>query len=85
VRPIIRRKFSFSAAVGSLLFAFAAHGGKDDQGNMWLIKEPHDMSACEAGTPIKCGDVVRLEHLVSHRNLHSHLFRSALSPNQVRF
>lgn len=34
------------------------------------------------GTAIKCGDVIRLEHAETHRNLHSHLFRAALSGNQ---
>jgi dolichyl-phosphate-mannose--protein O-mannosyl transferase len=32
--------------------------------------------------PIKCGDVVRLTHLATKKNLHSHLFQSPLSNNQ---
>jgi len=31
---------------------------------------------------VKCGDVIRLEHLATGRNLHSHYFQSPLSGNQ---
>lgn len=33
-------------------------------------------------TPIKCGDEIRLYHLSTNKNLHSHAFRSPLSGNQ---
>lgn len=46
------------------------------------MKEQYLTEVCEAGTPIKCGDVIRLEHMVTHKNLHSHLFVAALSGNQ---
>lgn len=32
--------------------------------------------------PIKCGDVIRLQHLSTSKNLHSHHFQSPLSGNQ---
>lgn len=32
--------------------------------------------------PIKCGDVIRLQHLSTSKNLHSHHFSSPLSNNQ---
>lgn len=32
--------------------------------------------------PIKCGDVIRLQHLATNKNLHSHHFSSPLSGNQ---
>lgn len=32
--------------------------------------------------PIKCGDVIRLQHMETKRNLHSHLFSSPLSNQQ---
>lgn len=32
--------------------------------------------------PIKCGDTIRLQHLETKRNLHSHLFSSPLSHQQ---
>lgn len=32
--------------------------------------------------PIKCGDLIRLEHLTTRKNLHSHFFQSPLSAKQ---
>lgn len=32
--------------------------------------------------PIKCGDIIRLQHLPTGKNLHSHYFQSPLSGNQ---
>uniref|UniRef100_A0A8D8IKA6 Stromal cell-derived factor 2 n=1 Tax=Culex pipiens TaxID=7175 RepID=A0A8D8IKA6_CULPI len=37
---------------------------------------------CERGQPIKCGDTIRLHHLSTNKNLHSHHFQSPLSGNQ---
>ena len=34
------------------------------------------------GEPVECGQKVRLEHLTTHRNLHSHHFQSPLSSQQ---
>lgn len=47
-----------------------------------MVKEKHGGDVCEAGTPIKCGEVIRLEHIDTGKNLHSHLFRAPLSGNQ---
>jgi len=33
-------------------------------------------------TPVKCGDKIRLQHLATKRNLHSHLFQSPITHNQ---
>lgn len=54
----------------------------NDAGSLWIVKEKHHGEVCEAGAPIKCGDIVRLEHMATRRNLHSHLFKAALSGNQ---
>lgn len=37
---------------------------------------------CAQGTPIKSGQEIRLQHIVTRRWLHSHLFSSPLSNNQ---
>ncbi|KJE95958.1 mannosyltransferase [Capsaspora owczarzaki ATCC 30864] len=50
----------------------------DDTNSYWTVRGPHD-EYCERGHPIKCGDVVRLTHLNTRRNLHSHQFQSPLS------
>jgi len=44
----------------------------------WQLKAATD-KFCERGEPIKCGDIIRLEHLTTKRNLHSHHFASPLS------
>ena len=59
--------------------------------NMWLIKEADTRNVenksdgnkkCIPGTPIKCGETIRLQHVTTSANLHSHLFRSPLSGQQ---
>ena len=37
---------------------------------------------CVCRTPVKCGGVVRLQHLQTKKFLHSHFFSSPLSHNQ---
>ena len=34
---------------------------------------------CQTGSPVKCGDIIRLEHMETQKNLHSHNVRSPLS------
>ena len=46
---------------------------------LWQVREGHDAPACVAGTPIRCGEVVRLTHLTTQSNLHTHDIRSPLS------
>ena len=53
-----------------------------DPNSYWIVNEALGAPACKRGQPIKCGQVVRLEHLATARNLHSHLFRSPLSGQQ---
>lgn len=52
-----------------------------DDGSYWAVKGPLN-EFCERGQPIKCGSKIRLEHISTHKNLHSHLFKSPLSGNQ---
>jgi dolichyl-phosphate-mannose--protein O-mannosyl transferase len=55
----------------------------NEQGSLWVVKDSTTTKiACEIGEPIKCGDKIRLEHSQTGKNLHSHLFRAALSGNQ---
>lgn len=39
----------------------------------------HDPQVLKEGEPIKCGDVIRLEHLGTEKNLHCHNHSSAIS------
>ncbi|PRW20677.1 stromal cell-derived factor 2 [Chlorella sorokiniana] len=49
---------------------------RDSAGSLWTIK------GCSQGTPIKPGQEIKLQHIVTRRWLHSHLFASPLSNNQ---
>lgn len=53
----------------------------EDVNSHWIIKAP-TRKLCHRGEPIKCGDIVRLEHLSTSKNLHSHHFQSPLSGYQ---
>lgn len=57
-------------------------GSNNDAGSLWIVKEASSSDTCDVGTPIKCGDTVRLEHVSTGKNLHSHLFKAPLSGNQ---
>merc|ERR1719347_415445 len=54
---------------------------QDDNNSYWLIKGTAK-NDCKRGSPVECGQVVRLEHLSTKRNLHSHHFSSPLSDQQ---
>ena len=55
---------------------------KEDVNSHWTIKGPEDKSYCKRGEPVECGQKIRLEHLTTHRNLHSHHFSSPLTNSQ---
>jgi len=58
-------------------------GANNDQGSLWLIKDASNaQTVCELGQAVKCGTNVRLEHIQTGKNLHSHLFKAPLSGNQ---
>ena len=67
---------------GSGQQSVTGHGGNDDRGSLWVIKEGFGKEFCETGTAIKCGSIIRLEHLNTRKNIHSHLFKSMLSGSQ---
>lgn len=54
---------------------------QEDHNSNWLIrgtlKKP-----CQRGNPVACGETIRLQHLATRRNLHSHHFSSPLSDKQ---
>jgi len=49
--------------------------GADDQNSFWVVKGPHG-AHCPQGKAVKHGDTIRLQHLTSRKNLHSHTHRS---------
>lgn len=52
----------------------------DDHNSYWQIRAKTGTD-CTRGNPIKCGQTVRLLHVSTRRNLHSHHFQSPLSRN----
>lgn len=52
----------------------------DDHNSYWQVKAKTG-AQCVRGQPIKCGQTIRLLHLQTRRNLHSHHFQSPLSHN----
>lgn len=54
---------------------------QEDVNSHWSIKAATG-KFCNRGEPIKCGDTIRLEHLSTKKNLHSHIFSSPLSGEQ---
>jgi len=61
--------------------------GADDPNSLWQIKDGISRSAksqqsSSPGTPVKCGDVIRLQHAATKRWLHSHLHQSPLTHRQ---
>lgn len=56
----------------------------DSYDSLWTVKESEkSASPCRTGAPIKCGDIIRLEHNNTQKNLHSHKeYKSALSQRQ---
>ncbi|XP_054014346.1 stromal cell-derived factor 2 [Hylaeus anthracinus] len=54
---------------------------KEDGNSYWLVKAGTKRQ-CTRGTPIKCGDIIRLEHTTTKKNLHSHRVSSPLSGKQ---
>ncbi|XP_024115862.1 stromal cell-derived factor 2-like protein 1 [Oryzias melastigma] len=53
----------------------------EDANSYWQIRGKPDRP-CQRGSPIKCGQAIRITHMKTGRNLHSHHFSSPLSNNQ---
>jgi len=61
--------------------------GADDANSLWQLKEAFTKADTATnvalpGTPIKCGDIIRLQHVSTKRWLHSHMHTSPLSHRQ---
>ncbi|XP_051950845.1 stromal cell-derived factor 2-like protein 1 isoform X2 [Xyrauchen texanus] len=53
----------------------------DDANSYWRIRGKPD-GVCQRGVPIRCGQAIRITHMKTGRNLHSHHFSSPLSNHQ---
>lgn len=61
-----------SYGTGSLQQSVTAISLTGDSNSFWIVKEAQDDAQKLAGTTVRCGDVVRLQHLNTAKNLHSH-------------
>lgn len=57
----------------------------DDSNSLWLIKEKQGADQCLTGTPIRCGQTIRLEHVNTEKNLHSHNYPAFVTDSQEVF
>ncbi|XP_032811789.2 protein O-mannosyl-transferase 2 [Petromyzon marinus] len=74
----------YPEGVGAMQQQITAYTHKD-QNNMWLVKK-HDRNPSDSDPPelVQNGDVIRLEHVVTKRNLHSHKERAPLSSKHLQ-
>uniref|UniRef100_A0A8D0GM30 Stromal cell derived factor 2 n=1 Tax=Sphenodon punctatus TaxID=8508 RepID=A0A8D0GM30_SPHPU len=73
--------FWFSVGSGSGQQSVTGVTAVDDSNSYWRVRG-QSSTVCERGTPVKCGQAIRLTHVNTGRNLHSHHFTSPLSGNQ---
>ncbi|OWZ17698.1 Stromal cell-derived factor 2 precursor [Phytophthora megakarya] len=68
---------------GSGQQSVTTHMARNDVNSYWLVKEGDGETACQMGKPIECGATIRLEHMQTRRNLHSHMFKAPLSSQHL--
>jgi len=54
---------------------------QEDVNSYWQVRAKTE-ELCQRGKPVACGSNIRLTHLSTNKNLHSHHFSSPLSGNQ---
>jgi len=55
---------------------------KDDNNSFWIVRQSFQSPACRQGSEIKKRDIIRLQHLNTLRNLHSHTHVSPMTQQQ---
>uniref|UniRef100_A0A3B5KNM6 MIR domain-containing protein n=1 Tax=Xiphophorus couchianus TaxID=32473 RepID=A0A3B5KNM6_9TELE len=69
------------ACVGSGQQSVTGVESADDANSYWQIRGK-PTRPCQRGSAIKCGQPIRITHMKTSRNLHTHRFSSPLSNNQ---
>ena len=50
-----------------------SHNEQDGSNSLWRVRDSERAKkTCATGTPVKCGDTIRLEHNPTSKNMHSH-------------
>ena len=57
----------------------------DDTNSLFLIKEGDRIFPCKNGENILCNSIIRLEHISTGKNIHSHDFPSFIIEKQESF
>ncbi|KAJ3023173.1 UNVERIFIED_CONTAM: Stromal cell-derived factor 2-like protein 1 [Siphonaria sp. JEL0065] len=70
------------AGTGSGQQSVTGFANGDDTNSLFVVENAFGAAACARGAVVKCGDVVRLQHLNTKNRLHSHLHASPLSNQQ---
>jgi len=55
---------------------------RTDSSCLWIVGSGHNVDPCVPGTKIPFGAKIRLTHMNTGSNLHSHLYKSPLTNNQ---
>ena len=65
-----------NAGSGQRVVTLVQERGQSD--SLFIVREANDETQCISGTPVECNSMIRLTHLNSNQNLHSHNVRSTL-------
>jgi len=74
--------FGMNWSSGSGLQIITAVESDKDINSLFTIKEGENFPVKVNGDPVFCGDVIRLEHITTGKNLHSHEFKSFVTNSQ---
>ena len=69
-------------STGSGLQIVTAVKGDKELNGLFTIKEGETYPIKASGEPVLCGEVIRLEHIATGKNLHSHEFKSFVTNSQ---
>lgn len=67
---------------GSRQQSITSVNDSDDSNSLWIVKEQHNGAPCETGVPLQCDQLIRLEHVNTGKNLHSHDYKSFITDSQ---
>ena len=74
--------FGMNWSSGSGLQIVTAVESDKDLNSLFTIKEGETYPPKINGDPVLCGDIIRLEHIATGKNLHSHAFKSFVTNSQ---
>lgn len=70
-------KISYGGGSGQQ--SVTCHSSTGDSNSFWTVKGEFEKPRVKQGVRVKCGDIVRFQHLNTGKNLHSHLHKSPLT------